>query len=183
MTYALVAQWTEHLNGLYVVCVGCGLRLGEVLALQWEDVNFESSTISINRTLQYLPGRGLVMGEPKSEKSRRLVSMPAFVANALKSYQKHNGLLFTTGNGTPFSPRNIQRHFENTLEKAGLPKINFHGLRHTYATIMLQQNVHPKTVQEALGHSSISLTLDTYSHVVPSLQKEAADKFDKVLSM
>ena len=79
-------------------------------------------------------------------------------------------------------PRNLFRHFKGVLVKAGLPEIRFHDLRHTAATLMLQQGVHPKVVQERLGHSSISLTLDTYSHVIPSMQQEAAEKMDEILT-
>lgn len=89
--------------------------------------------------------------------------------------------MFATRNGTSFSHRNIQRHFKKSLVKSGLPEMCFHDLRHTFASIMLSQNVHPKTVQEALVHSSIVLTLDTYSHIMPGMQKEAASKLDLVL--
>lgn len=168
----------DRLYGFYALALGCGLRLGELLALRYEDFNFENSTLSVRRTLQRVAGK-TVIGEPKSEKSRRLVSIPSFALEALE--RKSTGLVFKTSNDTPFSPRNIQRHFANTLVKLGLPKIRFHDLRHTYASLMLSANVHPKTVQEALGHSSISLTLDTYSHLLPSLQKEASEKMDVLL--
>ena len=93
------------------------------------------------------------------------------------------GLIFTTSNGTPFSHRNIERHFARTLEKAELPKIRFHDLRHTAATLLLQEGVHPKVVQELLGHSQISVTMDTYSHVLPTLQQDAAQKMNKIISV
>ncbi len=89
--------------------------------------------------------------------------------------------MFVTRNGTPFLHRNIERHFKETLVKSGLPGIRFHDLRYTFASIMLAQNVHPKALQEALGHSSISLTLDTYSHLMPGMQQEAAGKLDEAL--
>ncbi len=91
--------------------------------------------------------------------------------------------MFRTANATPFLHRNIERHFKKTLVKSGLPCLRFHDLRHSFASIMLSLNVHPKTVQEALGHSSIALTLDTYSHVMPGMQKEAAGKLDQALGM
>lgn len=90
-------------------------------------------------------------------------------------------LLFTTGNGTPISPRNLIRHFQSVLEATHLPVICFHDFsRHTHTTLLLAAGVHPKVVQERLGHSQISLTLDTYSHVIPSLQKEAAEKIESL---
>ena len=168
----------DRLFPFYSLAIGCGLRLGELIPLQYSDFNFENSTLSVNRTLQRVSGQTII-GEPKSEKSRRIVAVPAF---ALETLKKSEGYVFTTGNGTLFSPRNIQRHFANTLVKLGLPKIRFHDLRHTFASIMLQlPNVHPKAVQEALGHSTISMTLDLYSHLIPSMQKDAAEKLDKVL--
>ncbi len=176
----LEALKDDRLYSFYALAIGCGLRLGELLALNWEDINFEISTLSVRRNLQRVRGKTII-GEPKSDKSRRNVAIPSFVLEDLKKNRRNEGLIFTTSNGTAFSPRNIQRHFANTLVKLGLPKIRFHDLRHTFASIMFAQNIHPKTVQEALGHSSISLTLDTYSHMIPTLQKEAAEKLDGVL--
>ncbi len=91
-------------------------------------------------------------------------------------------LIFTTSSGKPVNPRFLVKAFKVAIAKAGLPDIRFHDLRHTSATLLLSANVHPKIVQERLGHSSIVLTMDTYSHVIPSMQDEAADKLDKLLS-
>jgi len=88
------------------------------------------------------------------------------------------GLVFTTATGKPISGRNITRHFHRSLERAELQRMPFQDLRHTAATLLLKENVHPKIVQDMLGHSSITLTLDTYSHILPDMQKEAADKMD-----
>ena len=160
----------ERLYPFYATAIGCGLRLGELLALDFSDVNFQAGTISVKRDLQYIQGRGLVIGEPKSDKSKRSVVMPSFVATALREHHlktgKVSGFVFATSNGTPFSPRNIQRHFKKTLEKAGLPQVNFHSLRHFTATSLLLSGVHPKVVQEMLGHSSVTTTLQTYYHCV-----------------
>jgi integrase len=165
----------DRLYYFYALAIGCGLRLGELIPLEYNDFDYVNSTVRIQRTLSRVSGKTII-GEPKSERSRRVVSVPAFALPP-----KGKGYLFTTGNGTLFSHRNIERHFKNTLVKLGLPIIRFHDLRHTFASIMLSENVHPKAVQEALGHSSISLTLDVYSHVIPGMQKEAAEKMDKVL--
>ena len=91
------------------------------------------------------------------------------------------GLVFTTSTGRPISPRNILRHFKDVIEQTGLPDIRFHDLRHTHATLLLAAGVHPKIVRERLGLSQLSLTLDTYFNVIPSLQTEAADQFDAIL--
>jgi integrase len=89
-------------------------------------------------------------------------------------------LIFVTSNNTPISPRNLNRHFKEAIQEAGLPDIRFHDLRHYHASYLLSQGINPKVVQERLGHSQISLTLDTYSHVIPSLQKEAAAKVNEM---
>jgi integrase len=123
--------------------------------------------------------------DPKTEKARRLLKLPDFIYQALihhlDSQNRNQGLMFVTSNGTPYSPRNFFRDFKKQLHAAGLPDIRFHDLRHTTATLLLSQNVHPKIVQEMLGHSQISLTMDTYSHALPSLQEEAAGKIDTLL--
>ena len=103
----------------------------------------------------------------------------------MKDYQLvgDSELFFTTSIGTPISQRNLTRHFHNTLEKIGLPKIPFHNLRHTTATLLLEKNTHPSVVQSLLGHSSIVLTLDTYSHVLPTIHGETADKLDDIFKL
>ncbi len=181
---------------IYLLAAGTGLREGELLGLRWQDVSLETGIIQIQQAVQYLVGKGLVFTEPKSETSRRPVVLPNFAIEALKQqreYQGHSkqsangqwqetGLVFTTSNGTPISPRNLIRHFKNCLEKSGLPDIRFHDFsRHTHASLLLAAGVHPKIVQERLGHSQISLTMDTYSHTIPSMQTEAASKIGTLL--
>ncbi len=111
-----------------------------------------------------------------------MVALSDYTRDVLKEHQvssgESEGLVFATSTGQPISGRNITRHFHLALEKAGLERMPFHDLRHTAATLLLKENVHPKIVQDLLGHSSISLTLDTYSHILPDIQKEAADKMD-----
>jgi integrase len=121
--------------------------------------------------------------------------MPAVVVNALKSHRtrqleermaagsawEDSGLVFTSPIGTPLDPRNVTREFHALLGSAKLPAVRFHDLRHTAATLLLAQGVDPRTIMETLGHSQISLTLNTYSHVLPALQAEAAKKIDAVL--
>lgn len=168
---------------IYTIAILMGLRKSEILGLRWEDVDFKRNTVSINNIIYEINGT-IHSGAPKTERSRRTVMMPGYVAQALLEYQEltkqNTGLVFTTSTGNPISQRNLSRHFYGALDKAGLPHIRFHDLRHTAATLLLKENVHPKIVQEMLGHSSITLTLDTYSHVMPSIQKEAADKMDGI---
>jgi len=162
-----------------------GLREGEILGLHIEDFDVRNQTIAIRHAVQYLMGKGLVITEPKTEKARRQIKLPDFVYKALLAHcaglSRKAGLMFTTANGTPFSPRNLFRDYKEQLKAGNLPDIRFHDLRHTTATLLLSQNVHPKVVQELLGHSQISLTMDTYSHVFPMLQETAAVQIDTLL--
>lgn len=191
----LEAAREDRLYALYVVAVACGLRIGEILALKWEDVDFASGRLQVRRQLQWIDGEPRFT-EPKSAKSRRSIAMAQVVADALKEHKERQeaerqaageawqewGLVFTTTIGTPLSLSNVRkRSFLPILERAGLPQIRLHDLRHSCATLLLAQGVHPKLVQEQLGHSQISVTLDLYSHVLPILHKEAADQMDAVL--
>ena len=133
--------------------------------------------------------------EPKSKRSRRSVVLPGVVKTALKAHRVYqlqerlvsgsqwheSGLVFTTRQGKPLDARNVTREFHALLAKAGLPRIRFHDLRHTAATLLLAQGVSPRTIMETLGHSQISLTMDTYTHVLPALQHDAAKQMDAAL--
>ena len=155
------------------------VQRGEILGMEWQNINWEANTISIEKTILEI-GHKTVIGEPKTKRSRRTISLPQIVIDTLKPNQRVSGFIFQTSNKTPISPRNLIRHFKQASAAAGLPDIRFHDLRHTAATILLQQDVHPKKVQELLGHSTIVLTLDTYSHIIPSMHSETADKMDAV---
>lgn len=175
----------DRMYPILALAVSCGLREGEVLGVHYEDIDWNSNTIHICHAVQYLIGKGLNITEPKTDKARRTISVPDFVMEALKdncdSQNINQGLIFKTSNGTPYSPRNLIRYFKQALEKSELPEIRFHDLRHTAATLLLSAGIHPKVVQEMLGHSQINLTLDTYSHVLPSMQKEASQKMNGLL--
>jgi integrase len=184
----------DRWSALYHLACGTGMRQGELLALQWQNVDLDSGTLKVVRSVQTVKGQGLVFSAPKSDKSRRLIILPALVVQALRQHRtlqaelrqqgdwQDQGLVFTTGTGGVILPRNLIRHFKVKAAQAGLPKIRFHDLRHTAASLLLEQNTHPKVVQELLGHSQINLTLDTYSHVIPTLQREAAQTMDGILA-
>lgn len=201
----LAAAEGDRFHALYVLAVTCGLRQGELLGLKWEDLDLERGVLQVRHQLQWVRAEGeerkgkkraepkWVLTEPKSAKSRRVVSLPAVAVAVLKKHKAAQaeerlrmgevwqdlGFVFCTSIGTPESPSNLRkRSFVPLLEKAGLPKVRFHDLRHTCATVLLAQGVHPKLVQEQLGHSQISLTLDTYSHVMPDMKREVAAKMD-----
>lgn len=182
-------------EALYYLAVTTGMRQGELLGLQWPDLDWSTSTLAIQRQLQRISGKGLVFTEPKSKTSKRNVILGSYVITkleqrlqALQTERLFAGdrwteldLIFSTSIGTPVDPRSLLRDFHGILSRAGLPRIRFHDLRHTAASLMLQEGIHVKVVQERLGHSSITLTLDTYSHVLPGLQQEAAQRLDDLI--
>lgn len=185
----LKAAKGDRLEALYILAITTGLRQGELLALHWEHIDLKAGTLSVVQTLQEINGV-LKYGEPKSGKGRRLVTLPEIAISALKEHRKkmlaegHPGpLVFPDTEGKPIRKSNLlRRWFKPLLKEARLPNIRFHDLRHTAATLLLSQGVHPKVVQERLGHSQISLTLDTYSHVLPSMQQEAASRIDELFT-
>ena len=186
----------DRLAALYSVALAVGLRQGEALGLRWEDIDFDAGRLTVRVALQRLDGR-LQLVEPKTVRSRRTIALPQTAVSALRTHRAQQlqerlfagsrwqgtGLVFTTTFGTPIDARNLTRQFHRILREADLPRIRFHDLRHTCASLLLAQGVHPRVVMEILGHSQISLTMDTYSHVIPALQREAAGQMDEILSM
>lgn len=177
----------DRLYGLYVLAITSGLRLGELFGLKWTDLNIDNRTLAIQRTVHDLNGHNRV-GEPKTSKGKRNIILPKFAINALDAHaqaMRSEGItsewIFCDTIGHPLRRGNFRkRSFLGLLKESGLPPIRFHDLRHSAATLLFSQGVHPKIVQELLGHSQISITLDTYSHVLPSLQQESANKIDHV---
>jgi integrase len=185
----------DRFEVLFWLAVTTGLRQGELLGLKWSDVDWTGRRIGIQRQVQRLRG-GLVFSEPKTAAGRRVIALGVLTIEKLrrhqnlqteerqaaKHYWKENDMIFPSSTGTPMDPSNLYHNFKRMLKEAGLPDIRFHDLRHTAATLMLQQGTHPKIVQERLGHSDISMTLNTYSHVLPGMQDEAAGKLDELLT-
>ena len=170
---------------IYLITCYCGLRKGEVLGLHKDDIDVDRGIIHVKHQVQYIIGKGSIITQPKTEKAKRPVTIPDTALQIIKTYLetvKDGQLIFTTSTGKPISGRNVVRHFKSVIEETGLPDIRFHDLRHTHASLLLEAGVHPKVVQERLGHSQIALTLDTYSHVIPSLQADAAEKLEVILS-
>ena len=186
----------ERFEALYVLAVTTGMRQGELLALRWQDVDLEDATISVRRTLTRDGGR-VIIGEPKTRKSRRLIRLTSQATGVLRRHLERQlweiqmlgdgyadqGLVFTTTTGAPVNPSNVrQRSFARLLRNAGLPHVRFHDLRHTCATLLLGKGTHPKFVQELLGHATVAITLDTYSHVVPGMGDQTARAMQDALS-
>jgi integrase len=168
----------------------------ELLGLAWLDVDLERGWLRVNHSLQRQAG-SLRLVAPKTARSRRVVSLPAVAVQALRDHcvrqvedrsaagaaWRDTGLIFATRQGGPLEPGNVVRSFKRALERAGLPAMRFHDLRHSCATLLLVQGVAPRVVMEILGHSQISLTMDTYTSVIPALQEEAAAaKLDELIA-
>lgn len=187
----------DRATALWTVAVYSGCRLGELLALQWNDVDLKQGTIAIRRTLERIDDENApVYGEPKTAKSRRTVALPLIAIEELRHWRVRQteerlavgpdyanyGLVFTTEIGTPLSGRNAHRLFKLALGRAGLPSsVRVHDLRHFAATLMLSAGVHPKIASERLGHSTVGITLDLYSHAVQGLDADAADRMAKAM--
>ena len=191
----LAAVAGHRLEALITVAVGLGLRQGEALGLRWQDVDLEAGVLSVRQTLERA-GREPRFGEPKTARSRRTIHVPGVVAAALRRHRtrqleerlaagarwRDSRLVFTTRIGTTIDKSGLHKDFKAILRAAGLPNIRYHDLRHTAATLLLAQGVDPRTIMETLGHSQISLTMNTYAHVMPALQREAAAKMDEILT-
>ncbi|MDI3269345.1 MAG: site-specific integrase, partial [Bacillota bacterium] len=183
----LAAAKEDRLYALYVLAITTGMRQGELLGLRWEDVDLKAGRLYVRRQLVWLRYAEPALSEPKTAKGRRTVELPGLAVEALRQHRKQQakerllagpawqdwGLVFTTRLGTPIHPSNLRtRSFQPLLKKAGLPLIRFHDLRHTHASLLLAAGVHPKLVQERLGHATVGITLDVYSHTVPPLHRQ-----------
>ena len=186
----------NRLEALYSVALALGLRQGEALGLMWSDVDLDAGILRVRRAAQRIPHCGTQLVETKTARSRRTLVLPPVVISALYAHRGRQALerlaagpdwvdldlVFPSRLGTLADGPNITHRFRRLLENAGLPPMRFHDLRHACASLLLVQGVHPRVVMETLGHSQISLTMNTYSHVLPPLQREAADRMEAVLA-
>jgi len=188
------ARKTKHFAAYFLV-LNTGLRRGELLGLRWKDINLKDGSITVNQSLVRVKG-GLKFQEPKTKLSNRTIGISKEVINELKFHWRrqegekesaaeayhNNGLVFCNEIGQPLCPRGFTRHYERLLNRVGLERITFHALRHTFATLCLQQGTDPRTIQEALGHHKVAFTLDVYSGVTAQMKKEATDKIGSLLA-
>lgn len=191
----LAAAQTDRWNALWLLLVTSGLRPGEALGLKWPDL--ARNRVQVQRVL--VPGSkgSWRLEEPKTDRSRRVVVLPDSVARTLQTHRRQqaeekllagqayedHGFVFATPTGTPPSYRGlVLSHFNRIMQRAGLAPRRVYDLRHTAATLLLVLGEHPKVVSERLGHSSVTITLDTYSHVLPDMQERAAAKLESLLS-
>jgi integrase len=179
-----------------LMAISTGMRRGELAGLRWSDIDKtpDGTVARVTGTLQRIDGR-LQRVEPKTDRARRTVALPQRLVDALDEHRREqterrlafgpgwagNDLILDRGDGEPYDPDTITHLFGRLALAAGVPGVRFHDLRHAYATTLLRRGVHPKIVSEALGHASTAFTMDTYSHVVPSMQRAAADAIDAEL--
>ena len=184
----------DPLMALYYMALATGCRRGELIALRWSDVTWARPAITVNRTAEFVDKK-VIWTEPKTTRSRRTIPLPANAVSVLKAHRTRQlqerllagemfadqDLVFSRYDGSPVNPGHVTQHFALVVKKAGLPQVRLHDLRHTHATMLLAAGVHPKIVSERLGHSSVVMTLDTYSHVLPTMQEEVARKLDAIM--
>ncbi len=191
----LEAVKDTHYYPIFFTAVYTGLRRSELLGLSWGNVDLDLATLSVTDTIHYMKDGRVIIRQPKSRYSRRNIALPPALCVMLRKHRakqaedkkalgldlQDRDLVFSLPDGTSIRPDTVTRAFKHYAERVGLPTGRFHDLRHTHATLLLKQGVHPKIVSERLGHSGIAITMDTYSHVLPGLQEEAARRFDEVL--
>lgn len=181
---------------LFAFAIATGMRPSEMFALQWDDVDLDTGQVVVRRALTRKVGGGWHLTPPKTSRSRRTIPLPATVIQQLRGHRKaqleerlaagaayvDNGIVFAGQRGQHLNEKTLGYHLKQILDRAGLPnRFRVYDLRHTCATLLLAANVNPKIVSERLGHSTVVLTLDTYSHVLPTMQRAAADQLEAML--
>jgi integrase len=180
---------------IFYTAVYTGMRRSELLGLRWRNVDLDFATIAVTETLHRLNNGSYFYGEPKSKRGKRSIAISPSFALLLRNHKAHqetarlvlgghlsdSDLVFSMPDGSPISPHAVTWAFVNIRNKLGFAGLRFHDLRHCHASLLLKQGVHPKVVSERLGHSTVGITLDTYSHVLPGLQEAAAAGFEEML--
>lgn len=183
------------LAALWRLALLTGMRRGELLGVMWEDLDLDRGMLAVRRTLSRGKGGTWELGQPKTASGRRSIALPASCVTALRKHRarqaaerlrlgpiwQDQGFVFTNETGGPVHVNSLMHYFRKLIAAADVPTIRFHDLRHTSATLLLAEGVHPKIVQERLGHADISMTLNRYSHVMPGMQRQAADTLDAAL--
>jgi integrase len=190
----LAAVKGDRMEALYTVALTMGLRQGEALGLRWRDVDLDMGSIRVNKQLQRID-RKYQLTELKTSRSRRTLVVPSAILGSLRQHKegqdaerlaagdawRDTDLVFARRWGYPLSAGVVTHRFQELLERIGLPRRRFHDLRHSCATLLLAQGVSPRVVMEVLGHSQISLTMNTYTHVLPELRQDAADRMSDLI--
>lgn len=206
--YWTAAQATEFLTFtrlarffiVYAIALFTGMRQGEILGLRWQDIDFNKKTLQVNQTLTHY-GKSLKLGA-KTVSSVRTISLPDKLIDFLVEHRKfyeecitkikqrmgkdfvdYDLVIFNFSTGGTVFPANLTKTYIKDVKRSGLPHIPFHSLRHTHATMLIEQNVNVKLISERLGHSKIAVTLDVYSHVTPNMQHEVASQLDQIIAI
>lgn len=184
------AEGTAYYS-LFYTALYTGMRRSEMLALRWRDIDFKINQVFVSRSVHYV-GKRFVFSTTKTATSNRSITIPPSLLKVLNEHKEEqfnqmatagiipdgNSLVFSRIDGSPMLPSSVSHAWVRLVKKAGVLPIRFHDARHTHASLLLMRGIHPKIVQERLGHSSIQITMDTYSHVIPNLQEAAANEFD-----
>jgi integrase len=185
----------DRLEALWLIAATVGLRRGEALALTWDNIHLRSAELTVRGSLRRLPGVGLVVNKPKTERGARTVAIPPLCVEALRRRRQaqrlervaagprwtDTGYVFTTEIGTPIDPDNLKYAWRKITAKAGLGPLRFHALRHTAATVALAQGVPLEVISRQLGHAGYAITADVYAHVGVAAQRDAADAMQAAL--
>lgn len=180
-----------------LLAVTTGIRLGEVCGLRWMDIDLDNKRLSIRQVMCESRRYGVIIKEPKTKNSKRSITLSKTTVEALRQYKaevsklrlqlgiglKKEDLIFEKTPGDRMTPTRVSSAYNWFIHKNKLKRVSFHALRHTHATHLLEGNIHPKIVSERLGHATIGITLDTYSHVLPNMQEEAANKIDELFNI
>jgi integrase len=192
----LVTAKGHRLEALLTLALTTGMRRGELLALQWKDIDWKNGSLQVRRSVNRYAGQGFKVSDPKTASGRRKIALPAVALDVLKEHRKQQleerlqagpqwkdrDLVFSNIYGDFLNPSHLGTDFHALLKKARLPLIRFHDLRHTAASLLLLMKVNPKMVQELLGHSDIEMTLGIYSHLLPGIHEEAMEKMDRLFN-
>lgn len=189
----LKAAEDDTYSPIWLVALTTGMRQDELMALRWQDVDLRRGVLHVRHTLVTVKGERSLR-EPKTKAARRTITLSPTCVAALKAHRTNqlerrvaapvwtdNDAVITAGNGAWLDHGNLTRNYNTIIKKAGVKRIAFHGMRHTHATLLLLEGVNVKVVSERLGHANIGITLDTYAHVLPSMQQHAADGIDNAL--
>ncbi|WP_217640788.1 tyrosine-type recombinase/integrase [Blastococcus tunisiensis] len=192
----VMAAAQAHRNAArWTVALAVGLRQSEALGLRWADVNLDNGTLTVRRGLHRVGGQGLIYEEPKADRSRRTLALPEQLVGALRAHRatqleervtagslwEDSDLVFAQANGRPIERKSDWHNWKALLREAGVREVRLHDGRHTAATLLLSEGVHPRVVMEVLGHAQMRTTTDTYSHVMPALGRDAADRMGNAL--
>ena len=186
----------DRFSALYHLAIATGMRQGELLALKWSDIDWEFSSLQVQRQLSKNKGGGFTFTAPKTKSGTRRIDLGRTTLEVLKEHQQNqfeeiiasedawqdHNLVFPSSIGTPLDRDNLRRRYKKLLKKAGLPEIRFHDLRHTAASLMLNNNIPVIVVSRRLGHAQPSITLDVYGHLIPTKQQEVASLMDQLLT-